>query len=80
MAEETIVVRRVDMLVYKKFRERAVRRGVRVGEALTKLMEKEIEDSDEGKVSPKNFIKMIGIVKTGKKVNYSEQVDDILYG
>ena len=80
MDEQTLVVRRVDKKAYRKFRQKAIERRLNVGKALTSAMEKWIAEEDEPKKDPRNFLKIVGSVKMGKKGMYSEEIDKVVYG
>lgn len=81
MKKEIHAIRGLDDEVYRKFREKALVKRLKVGEALNLAMRKwVIEEGREIVPDPKNLLKLSGIIKTKKKVRWSEEVDEILYG
>ncbi len=82
MKRELRAVRGIDEEVYRKFREKTLEERMKVGEALTEAMEKWLKEKRRTKKGPdpKNLLKLEGIIKTKKKVRWSEEIDKILYG
>lgn len=81
MEEETLVVRRVDKKISRKFRQKAVERRLRLGKALAAAMYIWIEKEEiKNKVDVKNLKKISGVIKTNNPVKWSEEADEILYG
>jgi hypothetical protein len=79
--ENTLVVRRVNRRVYKRFRQKALDEETNMGEAVTEAMEYWIEAKQRKKrINVKNLLKLNALIKTGKKVNWSTDIDKILYG
>jgi len=81
MEKETLVVRKVNKIVYKRFKQRAVEDDENIGEALTEAMEYWLVTKHK-KTKPdiRNLLKANGFIKTGKKVKWSEEIDKALYG
>jgi len=82
MVKTAIAVRDVEEEVFRKFRALAVEERMKVGNALTKAMKHWMEEERaEGVgVDPRNLLKISGIIKTKKKVRWSEEIDEFLYG
>jgi|GEM_PF-1934992 hypothetical protein len=81
MKEEILVVRKVNKNVYRKFRNRALEENKSVGVAITEAMKDWLElGQSRTKLNPRAILKLNGIVKTGKEVAWSTEVDDMLYG
>lgn len=79
--KDTIVVRKVNKRVYKRFKQKALEEETNIGEAVTEAMEHWLEEKRiEEKIDIKNILKLNGLIKTGKKVRWSEQIDQTLYG
>ncbi len=78
---EMLTIRDVDEEIYRKFRERAIAEKMKVGMALAEAMKEWIKKEDKKEpIDPKNLIKITGIIKTKKKVRWSEEIDKTLYG
>jgi len=81
MEKTFIGVRGVDEETFRKFRALAIQKRLRLGEALTEAMEKTMEDEKQENIpDPKNLLKISGIIKTKKRVKWSEEIDEFLYG
>ncbi len=81
MAKELLTVRDVDEKVLRRFKATAVGKGLKMGTALTQAMDTWIESEENGKkLNPRNFLKLEGLIKTRKRVYWSEEVDEALYG
>lgn len=79
--DEMLVVRKVNKRVYRRFRQRALDENKNVGEAVTEAMEYWLREKErKKKPNIKNLLKMNGIIKTGGKVRWSEEIDEVLYG
>ena len=80
MEKTFIGVRDVDKDTFNKFRAKAIRDKQKLGEALTKAMEKFVSEDKPKKIPDiKNLYKIKGLIKTKEKVRWSEEVDEILY-
>jgi hypothetical protein len=76
-----LVIRNSDKKVYRRFRQKAVEEDINVGKAITEAMEYWLEaKQNKKKTNISGIRKLNGIIKAGKKVRWSEQVDEILYG
>lgn len=79
MGKTFLGVREVDVEILNKFKARAIENRLKMGEALTRLMEKSLGEKEvEKKPDPRNLLK-IKPIKIGKKVRWSEEIDSILY-
>lgn len=79
--KDTLVVRRVNKHVYRRFKQKALEEETNIGEAVTEAMEYWLEAKQiKKKIDIKNLLKLNGLIKIGKQVRWSEQVDEILYG
>ncbi len=81
MEKTFIAVRDVDKDVFRKFRARSVAERMKLGDAITKAMKRAMEERREpdNKPDARNLFK-IKPIKVGKKVRWSEEIDEILYG
>ncbi|MDE1873704.1 MAG: hypothetical protein KGI04_01120 [Candidatus Micrarchaeota archaeon] len=80
MKKDVLVARNVDKEAYARFRRKALERGLNVGAALTSAMELWMEKGSKKKKDIRNLMALEGFIKMGRKGNWSEHVDDILYG
>jgi hypothetical protein len=81
MGKRFIGVREVDEETFRKFRALAIAKRVKVGEALTRAMREFLEEEklNKNKPDPSALLK-IKPIKIGKKVKWSEEIDEFLYG
>ncbi len=81
MEKTFIAVRDVDKDVFRKFRAMSVAERMKLGDAITKAMKRAMEERREpdNKPDARNLFK-IKPIKVGKKVRWSEEIDEILYG
>lgn len=82
MSMKMIAVRDVDEDIFRKFRALSIEEKMKLGDALTLAMRHWIQEEHEKEVKPdkKNLLK-IRLIKIGKKrVKWSEEVDEYLYG
>ncbi len=84
MAKTTITVRDVDEETFRKFRALTVEERTKLGDTLSIAMKHWIEEERmrNDKPDPKKLKELVGIVKIKgrKKVRWSEEIDEILYG
>lgn len=83
MKKDIIAIRGVDEDILRKFRARTIEERMKMGEALTLAMKRWIEEEKKEqrtKPNPRNLLKISGIIKTKKKVRWSEKIDEFLYG
>ncbi len=82
MRRELITVRDVDEEVLRKFKARTIEERMKMGQALTQAMKVWVKTKGEekSKPNPRNLLKLEGIIKTKKKVRWSEEIDEFLYG
>ena len=78
---DVLVVRKINKEVYKRFRKKAMEENKTVGEALNQAMNYWLAREDELKGPDiKNIQKLNGLVKISDSVNWSVDIDEILYG
>ena len=82
MKRALIAVRDVDEETFRKFRAMSVEERIKLGDAMTMAMRHWIKEErvKKGKPDPKNLLKLKGIITTKKKVKWSEEIDEFLYG
>ena len=81
MKKTLVAVRDVDEETFRKFRSMTVEERMKMGEALTLAMKKMMREREKKtKPDPRNLLKISGIIKTKKRVKWSEEIDEILYG
>jgi len=77
----TIAVRDVDEETFRKFRALSIEERMKLGDAITIAMRKMIREKETKKKSdPKNLLKIKPIKVGKKKVRWSEEIDEVLYG
>lgn len=80
MKKEIKAIRGINEETYRKFREKVVAKRMKVGEALTQAMKEWVRNKEERKIDPRNLLKIKPIKVGKKKVRWSEEVDEFLYG
>ncbi len=82
MTKTFIAARDVDEETFRKFRAMSVEERMKLGDALTVAMKYwiEREKSKKSKPDQKNLLKMTSIKVGKKKVRWSEEIDEFLYG
>ena len=76
-----MVVRRVNKRVYREFKRKTVEENTSIGKAITDAMLYWLKMKNEvRKSNPKGLLKLNGIIKAGKHVRWSEEIDEVLYG
>lgn len=81
MELETIVVRKVNKSVYRKFKQKTVEEDTNMGEAMTEALLCWLDNRQKNRSpDPKLLLKLNGIVKTKRPVRWSEEIDKTLYG
>ncbi len=79
--KELFAIRGIDEETYIKFRERAIAKRLRVGEALTLAMKEWLEKEEKReKINPKNLLKLKPFDWGPGTERTSEEIDEILYG
>ena len=75
-------IRDLDEETFRKLRSVAVEENMKVGDAMNIAMKKWLAEKEDRKTKPdaKFLLEICGIIKPGKKVRWSEEVDEILYG
>lgn len=80
MQKTFIGVRDVDEETFRKFKIIAMQKRIKIGDALTKAMKNLLEQKENYETPDINNLLKMKPVKIGKKVKWSEQIDEILYG
>ena len=84
MKKEMLTVRDVDDDVWRKFKAKTAEEQLKTGDALTEAMKKWIKEKENGETEPNpRLLLKLKPFKWGKgkkKVRWSEEVDEILYG
>jgi hypothetical protein len=79
--EETFVgVRNVNEETFRKFRALAIEKRLKLGEALTKAMALMLEKKEKEQTNNAKLLLKMKPIKIGKKVRWSEEIDEVLYG
>jgi len=78
---KTVAIRDLDEETFRKFRAVAIEERMKVGDAMTIAMKKWIEEEKmKNKPNIKNLLKIKPIRMGKKKVRWSEEIDEFLYG
>lgn len=78
---DVLVVRKINKKIYKKFKQKSQEENKNIGEALNQAMSYWLTiESKAKRPDIRKLLKLNGIVKVDHKVNWSEDVDEILYG
>ena len=81
MKRELHAIRGIDEEVYRRFREKTLQERMKVGQAVTLAMKEWIKkDEKREEPNPKNLLKIKPIKVGKKKVRWSEEIDEFLYG
>jgi len=82
MAKEVLTVREVDEDLWRKFRSKTEEEGLKTGQALNEALGIWIRQKErKGKLAdPRRFLKVAGIIRPGRPVSWSEEIDRLLYG
>ena len=82
MVKEVLTVRDVDEEIWKKFRAKTQEEGMKTGQALNEALNTWIKEKEKRKKhpDPRHFLKMKGVIKPGRQVRWSVEVDRALYG
>ena len=80
--DEVVVIRNANKKVYKRFKRLASEEDMSSGCAITEAMMDYIKNNAalRLKIVIKYLQELEGFIKAGKKVRWSEQIDEILYG
>src|SRR2546425_9895685 len=75
-------VRDVDEAIWRKFRAKTEEEGLKTGQALNEALRVWVEgrEKEAKKPDPHHFLKIEGIVRTKRRVRWSEEIDETLYG
>lgn len=80
MAKTFIAVRDVDEETFRKFKAVSVEEKMKLGDAVTKAMQLWVETKKEREEKkPSNILKIKPVKIGAKKVNWSREVDKIVY-
>ena len=80
MAETFIGVRDVDEETFRKFKAAMLEQRMKLGNALTKAMDAYMkQNKTQNRPLTKNLLN-IKPIKLGRKVNWSKEIDETLYG
>ncbi len=80
MKKGMIAIRGIDEKVYRKFKAKTAEEKMKMGSAVTEAMRRWLKEKTIAEPDPRNLLKISGIIKTKKKVRWSEEIDEILYG
>ena len=82
MNKEVLTVRDVDEEVWRRFRAKTEEEGMRTGQALSQALDYWIKQKERKSVrlDPRRFLKVQGLVRAGKRVEWSKEIDKVLYG
>ena len=82
MKKEILTVRDVDEQEWRRFRARTAEEGLKTGDALTQAMKLWVKarESQRMKPDPRLLLKVKPITIGRKKVRWSEEIDETLYG
>jgi hypothetical protein len=73
-------VRNVNEETFRKFRALAIEKRLKLGEALTKAMALMLEKKEKEQTNNAKLLLKMKPIKIGKKVRWSEEIDEVLYG
>ncbi len=82
MTKEVLTVREVDEEIWRRFRAKIEEEGMKTGQALNEALDIWIKEKEKRKKrpDPRRFLKVNGIVKPGRRVQWSTEIDQVLYG
>ena len=82
MRKEILTVRDVDEQEWRRFRAKTAEEGLKTGDALTQAMKLWVKERESQgmKPDPKLLLKVKPITIGRKKVRWSEEIDETLYG
>lgn len=80
MNDDLLVVRKVDKQLYRRFKQKATAESTSVGRAINDAMKDWINKKERKKIDPKGLLALNGIIKVGRPVRWSEEIDKTLYG
>jgi len=81
MGKTFIAVRGVDEETFRKFKAMTIEERMKLGDTLTISMKRWVKQHEQKtKPDPRNLLKMSNIIKTKKRVKWSEEIDEFLYG
>ncbi len=78
---DTLVVRKVNKRTYRRFRQTALKEDTNMGQAVSEAMEYWLRIKEKKKkIDIKGILRLNGLIRAGKKVKWSAQIDKALYG
>ncbi len=82
MKKQILTVRDVEEGAWRKFRARTAEEGLKTGEALSQAMKIWVKERESRgtKPNPKHLLKIKAVTIGKKKVRWSEEIDEVLYG
>jgi hypothetical protein len=84
MKKQILTVRDVDEKTWRKFRARTAEEGLKTGDALSQAMKIWVNERQESgritKPNPRLLLKVRAVSVGKKKVRWSEEIDETLYG
>ena len=82
MKKQILTVRDVDEAAWRRFRAKTAEEGLKAGDALTQAMKIWVKEKDAGesKPDPKLLLDIKSIRIGNKKVRWSQEIDETLYG
>jgi septin family protein len=79
-SSDILVVRKTNKEIYKRFRQKALKENMNVGEALNQAMKYWLEKEEQKRPDTTKMLNLNGLIKTDKTVKWSEEIDMTLYG
>ena len=81
MKKEILTVRDVDEQEWRRFRAKTAEEGLKTGDALTQAMKLWVKEREsQRKPDPRLLLKVEPVTIGRKKVRWSEEIDETLYG
>ena len=80
MTKEVLTVRDVDEQVWKRFRAKTEEEGLKTGQALNEALSRWVNEKERDRPDPREFLRVKGVIRAGKRVRWSEEIDRLLYG
>ncbi len=81
MKKEILTVRDVDEQEWRRFRAKTAEEGLKTGDALTQAMKLWVKEREsQRKPDPRLLLKVKPVTIGRKKVRWSEEIDETLYG
>ena len=82
MKKQILTVRDVDEAAWRRFRAKTAEEGLKAGDALTQAMKIWVKEKESGasKPDPKLLLAIKPVRIGNKKVRWSQEIDETLYG